>query len=680
MHNHAPAAQDLALTLAADGATTIRAQVSDPDPGDALTVKLDATGAKGTLVDKGDGTFGYAPGPAFAALAKGASATDSFAYTVTDASGLSARANVTVTVVGLIQSPRPTPTPTPSPDPTPAPGPTPTPQPTPSPTPTPNPTPNPTPAPTPTPTPTPNPTPAPAPAPTPTPARATSPTQTPGPISTPTPSSKPTPIQTNQDYDGKGKTAGGDVQSSGSFNPLLPQVGAEAGQGSVESEPTSGQPPREGATVRFPIPIDFADLTAASSITIDWGDGAVETLTDPAQMALGLPTHIYLDDSGEGAYALRLTLVRHDGTQIVREAKLKVLDVPPRIVDLTGEIVADGEERTVRITGRIVDPGYIDNHEVTVRFADGSTAQALVERNGDDRRFVANIARPRAHAGVEHVTVIVRDLDRPASFDAQSLDLREQPAVSATKLKRPVARHAPPATHLGAAHADAGIGSLAAGLASLGLAGPRWTRRFPAPRRIVTGERDPVERRHDAERKIHHRRLPLRFESQGGVRAIQFTLDYEAGAFELIDVVARPVAGERPARIELERLDDVLGRSRAVICIIAASALPLGAVDLCDFVIAGDAIDARAVPGDARLRVDKINNKAPVAKNLRAALGAAVSASGDSKRHVAWDKTLEDFDFAPSGVDWRSVAMSGRRNLDASSLNIPINSLRRLDN
>ena len=104
--DHAPAAQDLALTLAADASpTTIKPQVSDPDPGDTLTVKLDATGAKGTLVDNGDGTFRYTPGPAFAALAKGATTTDSFAYVVTDASSLSARGTIVVTIVGADHAP-----------------------------------------------------------------------------------------------------------------------------------------------------------------------------------------------------------------------------------------------------------------------------------------------------------------------------------------------------------------------------------------------------------------------------------------------------------------------------------------------------------------------------------------------------------------------------------------------
>ena len=75
---------------------------NDVDVGDTLSVSdLDTTGTVGLVTDNGDGTFGYDPNGAFEALGVGESATDSFAYTVSDVNGGSDTATVTVTIEGV---------------------------------------------------------------------------------------------------------------------------------------------------------------------------------------------------------------------------------------------------------------------------------------------------------------------------------------------------------------------------------------------------------------------------------------------------------------------------------------------------------------------------------------------------------------------------------------------------
>lgn len=76
----------------------------DVDTGDVLSIsEVDGSGTLGSLVfDSATQTLRYvADNDAFDALAPGATASDSFRYTVTDADGLSHSASVTVTVTGI---------------------------------------------------------------------------------------------------------------------------------------------------------------------------------------------------------------------------------------------------------------------------------------------------------------------------------------------------------------------------------------------------------------------------------------------------------------------------------------------------------------------------------------------------------------------------------------------------
>lgn len=74
---------------------------TDPD-GDTLQITgIDTTGLKGTLVNNGDGTYTYNPNGKFEALNNGDTATDSFAYTISDGNGGTASATVTINVKGV---------------------------------------------------------------------------------------------------------------------------------------------------------------------------------------------------------------------------------------------------------------------------------------------------------------------------------------------------------------------------------------------------------------------------------------------------------------------------------------------------------------------------------------------------------------------------------------------------
>ena len=86
-------------------ALTLDAVFTDPDRDDTHTFSIDTTGTKGSVTNNNDGTFSYDPNGQFNSLALGQTATDTFAYTVTDDHGASSTAMATVTVIGQNDAP-----------------------------------------------------------------------------------------------------------------------------------------------------------------------------------------------------------------------------------------------------------------------------------------------------------------------------------------------------------------------------------------------------------------------------------------------------------------------------------------------------------------------------------------------------------------------------------------------
>jgi VCBS repeat-containing protein len=103
--NQAPVAlNDRGVGFTTDDSASFRTGsvlVNDSDfDGDTLAVSgLDATGTLGLVTNNGDGTFNYDPNGAFDALAEGETATDAFAYFVTDGVE-TVRGEVTITING----------------------------------------------------------------------------------------------------------------------------------------------------------------------------------------------------------------------------------------------------------------------------------------------------------------------------------------------------------------------------------------------------------------------------------------------------------------------------------------------------------------------------------------------------------------------------------------------------
>lgn len=105
--NDDPVAFDAMATVGENGpAITIAADFSDVDASDTHTFDIDATSTIGFVANNGDGTFIYDPNGQFELLAVGESATDTFAWTVTDNTGATSQATAIITIFGSNDSPQ----------------------------------------------------------------------------------------------------------------------------------------------------------------------------------------------------------------------------------------------------------------------------------------------------------------------------------------------------------------------------------------------------------------------------------------------------------------------------------------------------------------------------------------------------------------------------------------------
>ncbi len=104
--NDSPQAFDISQAIDEDGpAAIITAAFADPDAGDQHTFNINTTQTLGNVLNNSDGTFTYNPVRAFERLGDGDTATDRFAYTVSDGLAESAPAVVTITISGANDAP-----------------------------------------------------------------------------------------------------------------------------------------------------------------------------------------------------------------------------------------------------------------------------------------------------------------------------------------------------------------------------------------------------------------------------------------------------------------------------------------------------------------------------------------------------------------------------------------------
>ncbi|HEX8665617.1 MAG TPA: Ig-like domain-containing protein, partial [Beijerinckiaceae bacterium] len=104
--NDAPVVQALTARIGeGEGAVLLSPVFEDPDGADAHIVRIEAGRLRGMAEMTADGRISYDPAGRFEFLAAGETASETFAYAVTDSQGATGRNAVTVTVVGENDAP-----------------------------------------------------------------------------------------------------------------------------------------------------------------------------------------------------------------------------------------------------------------------------------------------------------------------------------------------------------------------------------------------------------------------------------------------------------------------------------------------------------------------------------------------------------------------------------------------
>lgn len=124
--------------------------------------------------------------------------------------------------------------------------------------------------------------------------------------------------------------------------------------------------------------IDAGSL-ATHVVTIDWGDGTVNTIN----LATGVRTfsrgHTYADDGaspGNGTpqdvYTIRITITDNDNLVAVSQPTITVMNVVPIV--LLDSIPAIDEADFVTLTGSFTDQGFSDLHDIVIDWDDPNNA------------------------------------------------------------------------------------------------------------------------------------------------------------------------------------------------------------------------------------------------------------------------------------------------------------------
>ncbi|MGQ3360769.1 MAG: hypothetical protein ACT6XY_17285 [Phreatobacter sp.] len=120
-------------------------------------------------------------------------------------------------------------------------------------------------------------------------------------------------------------------------------------------------------------------------VTVTWGDGASETVAVDPQTRTFTTTHRYADDAAgagiaSGRYTVGVTVTDGQGASGSTSLPdaVEVRNLAPTLADVTVTPVID-ENGVVTLTGRVIDAGGNDTHQVTVTWGDGASETVAVD-------------------------------------------------------------------------------------------------------------------------------------------------------------------------------------------------------------------------------------------------------------------------------------------------------------
>jgi hypothetical protein len=172
----------------------------------------------------------------------------------------------------------------------------------------------------------------------------------------------------------------------------------------------------ENGTVTLSGTVSDVGTLDSSTLVINWGEGATQTISLPAGTAAFSTTHQYKDDNPTGTssdvYTIGLTLTDDDTGSATRNVTTTVNNLAPVITahdNSNPQSNKAKEGQTITINGSFTDVGTLDTHVAQIDWGDGTVGVGAVTETNGSGTFSAAHAFNRG--GIFAVTTTVRDDD-----------------------------------------------------------------------------------------------------------------------------------------------------------------------------------------------------------------------------------------------------------------------------
>ncbi|MCA9238731.1 MAG: hypothetical protein KDA37_00960 [Planctomycetales bacterium] len=177
----------------------------------------------------------------------------------------------------------------------------------------------------------------------------------------------------------------------------------------------------ENGTATLDVSFVDAGVVDEHTVTVNWGDGAIDAYTLSVGDRAGQFTHQYLDDSPSGTaaddYAIIVSVNDDDGGGDSSSSATTVNNLAPVLVSLTTDSPDIGgaqQGETVNLSASFTDAGTLDTHTALIEWGDGTSTAATVDQ------LAGTLAGSHVYAqgGFYNVTVTLTDDDtgEAASF------------------------------------------------------------------------------------------------------------------------------------------------------------------------------------------------------------------------------------------------------------------------
>ena len=170
----------------------------------------------------------------------------------------------------------------------------------------------------------------------------------------------------------------------------------------------------ENGTATLDVSFADAGVVDEHTVTVNWGDGVIDTYTLSVGDRAGQFTHQYLDDGPSGTpsfdYNIVVSVNDDDGGGDSSNTDTTVNNVAPVIDSLTTTSSTFGgaeQGEVVNLSASFTDVGTLDSHTAVIDWGDGTTTAATVDQLAD----TLSGSHVYAQGGFYDVTVTLTDDD-----------------------------------------------------------------------------------------------------------------------------------------------------------------------------------------------------------------------------------------------------------------------------